>query len=68
MNERIKDFLDEATEIHDDRNTGVSYPVVDYKIFAELIVRECMNAVDDSGGDNSEYHVNAIKKHFGVEE
>ena len=42
MNERIKDFLDEATEIHDDRNTGVSYPVVDYKIFAELIVRECV--------------------------
>ena len=46
MNERIKDFLDEATEIHDDRNTGVSYPVVDYKIFAELIIRECATACD----------------------
>jgi hypothetical protein len=41
MNERLKELLEEATEIHDDRGTGISHPVVDQKVFAELIVREC---------------------------
>ena len=36
--------------------------------FAELIVRECIKAVDNSGGDNAEYHMDSIKKHFGEEE
>jgi hypothetical protein len=36
--------------------------------FAELIVRECIQAVDNVGGYNEEFHMNAIKKHFGVEE
>ena len=36
--------------------------------FAELIVRECIKAVDNSGGDNAEYHTDSIKKHFGVAE
>jgi hypothetical protein len=36
--------------------------------FAELIVRECIQAVDNVGGYNEEFHMNAIKEHFGVEE
>ena len=36
--------------------------------FAELIVAECIKAVDNSGGDNAEYHMDSIKKHFGEEE
>ena len=36
--------------------------------FAELIVKECIKAVDNSGGDNAEYHTDSIKKHFGVAE
>jgi hypothetical protein len=36
--------------------------------FAELIVKECIKAVDNSGGDNAEFHMDSIKKHFGVEE
>ena len=37
-------------------------------IFAELIVKECIQAVDNVGGFNEEFHMNAIKEHFGVEE
>lgn len=36
--------------------------------FAELIVAECIKAVDYSGGDNARYHMDSIKQHFGVEE
>jgi len=39
-----------------------------YKKFAELIVRECIQAVKNVGGYNEDYHMNAIKKYFGVEE
>lgn len=67
MNERIKDFLDEATEIHDDRNTGVSYPVVDYKIFAELIVRECAKVANDNFNTGFCPVGEFITEHFGVE-
>ena len=37
-------------------------------LFAELIVRECIQAVKNVGGYNEDYHMNAIKKYFGVEE
>jgi hypothetical protein len=36
--------------------------------FAELIIRECIQAVKNVGGYNEDYHMNAIKKYFGVEE
>ena len=36
-------------------------------MFAELLVRECIDAVYDDGQD-AEYYQNRIKKHFGVEE
>jgi len=43
MNERLKQLLEDATEIHDDWKTGTSHRVVSHKIFAELIVRECVS-------------------------
>lgn len=46
MNERIRDMLEEATEVHDDRFTGHSERVVDYKVFAELIVKECIDKIE----------------------
>ena len=36
-------------------------------LFAELIVQECIQAVKNVGGYNEDYHMNAIKKYFGVE-
>ena len=36
--------------------------------FAELIVRECMDVVEDAGGIDKYHYTRAIGKHFGVEE
>lgn len=70
MNERIRELLKEATEIHDDWKTRISRPVVDYKVFAELIVQECLdivaNAVDHR--EPASTYVGKIKEHFGVKE
>jgi hypothetical protein len=73
MNERIKELLEEATEIHDDRGTGISHLVVDQKVFAELIVRDCADMAQafhnrqyDFTG-NLELH-EFMLNHFGVEE
>ena len=77
MNERIEKFLEDATEIYDNPNTGISRAVVDYKIFAEWIVRECIQVVDGMADpeEDSDRYVWAlhnasekIKEHFGVEE
>lgn len=46
MNERVKQWLEEATEIHDDHITGHSERVVDYKTFAELLIRDAMIQCD----------------------
>jgi hypothetical protein len=36
--------------------------------FAELIVRECIDVVEDAGGIDKYHYIGAIGKHFGVEE
>jgi len=61
MNERI---LELARQVWPDPNTSH----VNHEKFAELIVRECIQAVKNVGGYNEDYHMNAIKKYFGVEE
>ena len=81
MNLRIKELAEQAHSYaceyaqqpdynpHNPYNQSMYKQRYDSK-FAELIVRECMNAIydiDDLGG----YHfkaVNAVKQHFGVEE
>ena len=61
MNERLKELMLEV---------GYAAPEIAGRAnkLAELIVRECIQAVDNVGGYNEEFHMNAIKEHFGVEE
>ena len=60
MNERIQQLAEQAGFLNKDEES-IGY-------FAELIVRECIQAVKNVGGYNEDYHMNAIKKYFGVEE
>jgi hypothetical protein len=71
MNERIAKLYDQALvlESNGDYVAGELDPVK----FAELIVRECANIVQDSPWQlpqryNSIDQANLIKKYFGVEE
>ena len=68
MNERIKELLEQA---------GVKYTIMPkdtvYEKFAELIVRECLDILDDEDDgstDTKSVRIAAycIKKNFGVEE
>ncbi len=75
MNERIQELAAQVEKYISTTNfegmpeDEMTYDEIFQKKFAELIVRECMNAVysvDDLGG----YHykaAKAIKEHFGVE-
>jgi hypothetical protein len=66
VNERIKQLWDQAAKIETDPSWEGQTKFMEK--FAELIVRECIQAVKNVGGYNEEYHMNAIKKYFGVEE
>ena len=74
MNERIQELdkqaVDYAMSVCDADGVyqGKEYLTVVKEKFAELIVRECIQAVKNVGGYNEDYHMNAIKKYFGVEE
>ena len=83
MNERIKELLEQATEVYDQWHRGESVCMVDHKMFAELIVQECIeqgkqvqsqtvsNGSEDYNNGRKmgiEVFMNQIKKHFGVEE
>jgi hypothetical protein len=63
MNEQIKNLAIKSGLLFQREN-----PSYEEKKFAELIVWECIQAVDNVGGYNEEFHMNAIKEHFGVEE
>jgi hypothetical protein len=72
MNERIRQLKQQAKDFYLlqedlDCSTKQLHELVEAK-FAELIVRECVQAVKNVGGYNEDYHMNAIKKYFGVEE
>jgi hypothetical protein len=72
MNERIEKISEQARQYADSMYpSGLDIakwgPAYQEK-FAELIVRECVQAVKNVGGYNEDYHMNAIKKYFGVEE
>lgn len=45
MNERLKELLEQATEVHDYWYKGESQHIVNHKMFAELIVKECANYI-----------------------
>jgi hypothetical protein len=86
MNERIKELAEQAglkwkaqPPHYSNTNNPIDFPVSanrDLEKFAELIVRECIEVVDDMADpeDSDRYFwaIQAvsqnIKKHFGVEE
>jgi hypothetical protein len=72
MNQQIYDLVGQAKfMVEEELNRKISYNAelkAFAEKFAELIVRECIQAVDNVGGYNEEFHMNAIKAHFGVEE
>ncbi len=68
MNERIQKLAEQATKYFPKTETSGEYWTFDKEKFAELIVRECADLVDDN--DDSYPYVSfgdMIKKHFGVE-
>ena len=73
MNERIKELLEEASEVHDDWKTGQSQRLVDHKMFAELIIQECcaylngaMEVHNQREQDLMDLAARKIKEYFGV--
>ena len=74
MNERIKELLEQCT----DQQMTKPWPLVDTEKFAELIVRECADwmenaTVTDSAGNkdhigDSTFWADELKEHFGVKE
>lgn len=79
MNERIKELVYQAEKISRqavvDSKYKTSFNDIFNEKFAELIVKECIDIVDDAerGGTNEEWDNAAkfirrdIKEHFGVE-
>jgi hypothetical protein len=69
MNERIKELAEQAT-IQEGSHGVFGEPTineyVDLEKFAELIVKECLNAT--RGAVTGLDAFNSIKQHFGVEE
>jgi hypothetical protein len=68
MNERIDELMIEAGARFEFLH-GVHYDDFQYKKFAELIVQECISAVEDTNDRHRrDYFAEKIKQHFGVEE
>jgi hypothetical protein len=69
MNERLREAYRKAKlKEHDHPEPKDVLLGSEVEEFAELIVKECIQAVKNVGGYNEDYHMNAIKKYFGVEE
>ena len=74
MNERFNQLLKQVEEEtnaeyqDESRRKRRLYNEILLPKFAELIVQKCIQAVKNVGGYNEDYHMNAIKKYFGVEE
>ena len=70
MNDRIRELWSQAGGHYDSGNqhTWPQYTIDDPEKFVELIVKECINVVEDAGGIDKYHYTGAIGKHFGVEE
>ena len=69
MNERIKELAEQAGYKHPDAvGRCEDYAYFDHEKFAELIVRECIDAVSDCSVEycTRPQIVSEIKEHFGV--
>jgi hypothetical protein len=76
MNERIKKLAEQAGYLPDMSGIG-HWDMPECKKFAQLIVQECIQAIQNEGQtyehlDAGEFQANnfsqAVKQHFGVEE
>ena len=67
MNKRIKELAEQAGYLPDMFGIG-HWDMPECKKFAELIVRECIDVVEDAGGIDKYHYTGAIRKHFGVGE
>ena len=69
MNERIQELKKQASSYASTKSKEAEeWRWIYEEKFAELIVRECIFAVEDAGGINKYHYTKAISKHFGVEE
>jgi hypothetical protein len=69
MNKRIRELEKQAEEYADSTGLGfAAWRSAQLNKFAELIVRECVHAVQNRGGMCGALASNWIKEHFGVEE
>ena len=69
MNERIKELKEQAMEwVPNMADPDTKIRLLNAGKFAELIVRECMFAVENHGGMCGAASSKKIKQHFGVEE
>ena len=76
MNERIKQLWEDNDTIevcYPEQGSPVSVSATTLEKFAELIVRECLDILDDEddgelAGRSVRIAAIRIKKHFGVEE
>ncbi len=75
MNERIADIMSEAFKLckkyEDEGETGLVKTTEAFRVFAELIIRECSDLFEIEWGEekltgNDVGYV--LKEHFGVEE
>ena len=68
MNQRIKQ-LEQQCWSHRVEGALVDGQLhFDRRKFAELIVGECIDVVEDAGGIDKYHYARAIEKHFGDEE
>ena len=63
MNELIKEFINRATVVEYNETFNLETSRFDREWFAELIIRECINATGNCAGTGD-----MIKEHFGIKE
>lgn len=67
MSNRIEQLAEQAGFLYDISVGLVAGPEANPHKFAELLVRECIFAVENHGGMCGVTSSNKIKEHFGVE-
>ena len=71
MNKRIRELAEQAGFYYTDKTGFITPAGCDPAKFAELIVRDCLNVINQPNGvgDDDVIRISDdVKKHFGVEE
>ena len=66
MNERIEELAQQCTEQLIDYDVGTMYDQVDYRKFAELIIKESIKVMVENDY-HGEWLGEKLKEHFGVD-